>query len=612
MKTCKSPLTFVLLALFALCLNPELCGSEQAPDSSPATVKTGVPASGRQPSNCSNPVWSLSVRRVAHGWQARLQLNAVSDSLQVRLNGQAADYLFKPDIVGIQTAWLAPDDGLRYGLNTLEVTAVYRNQSYPAVTARFNVPGMVPLASAGRDRNGYLFETELLDAGNTLSQAEITQVEWQIVRAPAGSIATLMEPQALQASLTPDVNGTYEFVLTVHCSNGTVATDRIILWVTPNFPPVGVGIETMKQLPGGGYGIVIGTNCTSDLYGCPEQTQTFPYDTQYPVQLLVLDRNTLEQLNDPQTQTQFKGNYGDAYNIGKIITGLSKNVSPKPIVIVAALPGNLPLQPDQATAFQELVLNQLITEASVSPWRNIPGGSGGWSAVGVVLEPGAPGPAGHLNVGYETAEEANLKGYLQHYVGVIGGEGQLYYNFVTADYASFNTSIHSEKGTNEMMIGGVSYTANLPDASCGGFQLVRLSAASLTPVPGLSENQVFATNCGTDTDSGQIDALADAVKAAINTGEPVLVFLQSMGTPISSSNFPSRPTRCRCPLKISGVLPTRSTNPYRAPLPAMLWPGVRPCYRMPRRVAKWESTHWKPPARPPNPRLKPRRMLRSL
>jgi hypothetical protein len=490
----------------------------------------------------SNPLGSVSVSRVNGAWQAQLDLAADVDELRGTLNGQRVTYLFRNTRKGTQVVRLAPDDGLRFGRNVLKVFAVYHNSIYPTQVVAFSVDRTRPLTSAGRDRRVRLFEPVQLDGRRSLHLSAMEVVHWRIVRAPAGSQVSLLGSDTLQPSFTPDVNGNYQIELTVRDRRkGAVGRDTMTTQVLPNYPPIGVGIETMAQQNDGGYAIVLGTNCTAEIKGCPPnatpgQVKTFPYGSD-PVQLVILDRQTLE--------VRFNETYGSSQNdfFNAFSAVYSKAYGVPIIVILAALPNN-EINSDFQYLIQDLVSQPTGTGLR---WQ---GNNGGWSVIGVPQPYTGPGPYGHLNPGTGPVPSpdllGNLKGYLQYNETFIPGSKTArydVYNFTLGDYVSFNTSANPVQSlSNVIVIGENSYSSQSLGACSGGFQLVVLDAATLNPPAHMPGNQTFPTNCGDDgSDQQEFDNLANALATTtLSTTTPstieggAVVFLQSIGVPISA------------------------------------------------------------------------------
>ena len=159
--------------------------------------------------------------------------------------------------------------------------------------------------------------------------------------------------------------------------------------------------------------------------------------------------------------------------------------------------------------------------------------------MGVAIDANTPGPAGYLNPQFPAWPQGNLTGYLQFdpTAGI--------YNFVPGEYAAFNTAAGSSSDSNTMEIDGTTFASDDLGSCLGGFHLVVLEASTLEPEqnpnPVIPPNQTFLTNCGSDANDCAADpnngcainALANTLNTAQQRG--VLLFLQSIGTPIASS-----------------------------------------------------------------------------
>ena len=491
------------------------------------------------------PVSSLVVEHVRGGWQARLRLTSKPDELRVSLNGTQANGLFRTGILGSQTTRLAPDDGLIHGRNVLTVVAVRDGVTYRHRSVTFYVPPWHILASAGADVRSRVHAPVSLDGSATLGLSPKHRVTWRIIDAPEDSKAALSDPSTLSPVFTPDRTGVYQIELKVRDpATGRLGVDVKTVWARPNYPPIGVGIETIAPYDGG-YAIVIGTNCAAEIEGCPpdegpDQIQVYPYQPGLPVQLVILAREDLK----PLFSSSYAGNEGDASNI---VTAIQSNSGDrtkagysKPIVILAAgLGGNLISSDIQTLALPTILSTTNYNQSPQGTWFNMITNVLGWSAVGIAIDADTPGPAGYLNPQHPAWPQGNLTGYLQ-YDSTAG-----VYNFVPGEYAAFNTATGSSSTSNTMEIDGTTYASDGLGSCLGGFHLVVLEAATLEPDqsnnPLIPPNQTFLTNCGSDTnDCGTDPNNGCAINALANTlntaqGHGVLLFLQSIGTPIASS-----------------------------------------------------------------------------
>lgn len=491
-----------------------------------------------------SPVSCLVVHKVRGGWQASLSLTSQPDELRVTLNGTQANGLFRAGILGPQTAHLAPDDGLVHGRNVLKVVAVRDGVTYRRRSLTFYVPRWQILASAGPDGRSRVHAPVSLDASASLGLSPQHRVNWRIIEAPQGSTATLSAPSTRSPSFTPDRNGVYRVELRVRDpATGRLGRDVMTVSALPNYPRIGVGIETIAPYDGG-YAMVIGTNCAAEIAGCPPneapgQVQVYPYQSGYPVQLLILAREDLS----PLWSSSYVGNGGDAVNVVTAIQNISnartKAGFSKPIVILSALDGPWEISTDFQTLSLPTILSKTNWQQSNSTWFDMATNNPGWSAVGVAIDANTAGPAGYLNPQSPAWPQGNLTGYLQFdpTAGI--------YNFVPGEYAAFNTAAGSSSVSNTMEIDGTTFASDDLGSCLGGFHLVVLEASTLEPEqntnPAIPPNQTFLTNCGSDTndcaadpnDGCAINALANTLNTAQEQG--VLLFLQSIGTPIASS-----------------------------------------------------------------------------
>ncbi|WP_165813917.1 PKD domain-containing protein [Terrimonas sp.] len=144
-------------------------------------------------------------------------------------------------------AWTATyDPGFRQGgLSVYEWMLSYkRGTTTPVLTANAGSDKVITLPT----------NTVTLDAGaSSVSSGSITSYSWAKVSGPSGETVTLLS-NGLQAKLTGLVAGVYEYKLTIKDSNGSTATDNVIVTVnssgTSTDPPVAnAGKEQTITLP---------------------------------------------------------------------------------------------------------------------------------------------------------------------------------------------------------------------------------------------------------------------------------------------------------------------------------------------------------------------------
>lgn len=443
----------------------------------------------------------------------------------VRLNGEVITRQFRARLKGTQTVPISPDDGLRFGRNSLEFRAALRNGQYVRKTIVFNVPRTRPLAAAGGDRKARAGNRVYLSSLKSRPSGAATRYSWKIIQKPAGSKAGLKNASTRNPNFKADLNGTYKAELTT-TRGAKSGTDVVTVSVLPQYPPIGARVDTIAPQSGGGYALQIGGNCTgSGQQHC--RKVTVPYAAGKPVVFVVLDRSTLEV----KSTVNLAGLPTDAALIQAQLTELGASNAPTEMAILAAAPGQ-PVDP----VFWGLDV-KLLT--GLTPKI---GANGGWSAIGVpnVLGSVTGSVTGSVNSG-ETQIGATTLGTQQGYLQFDANE--LRYGFASGKSSSYDTSTAASTATtNTMRVAGETYPSSPLASGCsGGFQLVILRAATLTPASAFSANQTYSTNCsdGNDTQSAVV-ALNGAIGTAagsVNSGAdgPLLVFLQTIGTAVPAN-----------------------------------------------------------------------------
>ena len=130
----------------------------------------------------------------AHGTAAlKLNFKAKPAVVQLKLNGKRVSLLRTPT-AGAATLPLAADDGLRFGANTVTLSAFDRRTGqWARTTKRFNMRRNAPLASAGKDvRVSAGTKVKLSAAGSQARKSHLPLgYAWSIVSEPKGAKATL-------------------------------------------------------------------------------------------------------------------------------------------------------------------------------------------------------------------------------------------------------------------------------------------------------------------------------------------------------------------------------------------------------------------------------------
>ena len=468
---------------------------------------------------------SVSVRRRAGEWFARVGVRATPALVAVTVNGRAEAALFSPLVKGSADYPLGIDDGLRFGANVLRFTVARDSGAYRRVVVRFIVPPDRPLVGA-RDAHTLVGSTVRLRALSALSggASGAAPLSWALVRAPAGSHAHLAAaPRGLasaaahasSAAFTPARPGAYVFRLTAGRGRAASA-DTVTVDASAAYPPIGAAVETIASEPGSGLAIDVGANCTAVMQSCAHNT--YPYGSGR-VQLLILDRQTLAVESD---QT-YAGSSSDAS--AAFSTLIAEAHKPIPgIAILAALPGSN-IDSSWQFAFDLLVFSPLAHASH-----------GGWSAIGIPNTDNGPG--GIENPGDNPQPGSSPAGDMHGSLQFNAADG--YWSFVSGDYAAYDTSAPGAPATSNLItVGSQSFLSGALSGCAGGYQLVILKAETLTGPTDYPANNTFLTNCpGVSDNALEWQYLGDALNRALGDAQtqgPELVFLQSLGTPFDGT-----------------------------------------------------------------------------
>jgi hypothetical protein len=206
--------------------------------------------------------------------------------LRIRLNGRRVSSRLPADR-GRLTTVLSADEGLRPGRNVVRIQAYLKDGRYDAEKRVVKVGGGVPLAAAGRV--GPTFEGRSVRLSGRASVASARGVRlryrWRIVKRPKRSRARLRAARTATPSLRADRHGSYVVALTVaERRRGRLRRSRDLVTVVarPNFPPMGVPLDTMAT-NNGARAIKVGDR----FYPTPTDSSQ--------AHLLVLDRLSLQQ-----------------------------------------------------------------------------------------------------------------------------------------------------------------------------------------------------------------------------------------------------------------------------------------------------------------------------
>jgi hypothetical protein len=458
-------------------------------------------------------VSTVAWRRFAPGTMLTLRLRAQPTVFSVLLNGHDATAEFAG--LGLaRSGSLAANDGLRYGANTLVITAAGANGDYTRITRRLTVARTWPLVGPGMNERTVSGEVVHLSAAQTVAARPGDQLSyhWVLASKPRGSRARLSGADSLSPTVKPDLPGRYVLRLQVieqapaAASSGPPllnllpADAQVTLTNAPSIPPIGLAINTMSQLSQFQDSIVLGTGQEYDIGG-PDS-----------VGVLVLNRATLA-IESFHTY--------ELSSAGYALSDIESLPSPWTHIVVVSAQQFGSVGSGWSAVFKEL---------GATPTLQV--NYGNWSIVGI---PGAPdgGISNTAGLGnpysIDATQAGGMTGYLREQVGVTYPR----YAFVLGQYDTYSTSSASSATQNTITIDGQSYPSQTIDCpGGGGLQLLALSALTLAPVA----SGTYATNCGNSgNDQQQLNSLANELNAipAMSDG-PHLLFLQSIGTPYAA------------------------------------------------------------------------------
>lgn len=467
---------------------------------------------------------SAKVVKQSTRYLAQIKLSAPADHFAVRLNGRSITGRFSPLTTKQQSMPLAPEEGLRFGVNTLTVTAARSNGRFLRRTIRFRATRSRPLASAGRDRRVRAGDSVRLSAKHTLPGSGKLGLRWRVKSTPKGSRATLLHPTSPRPMLKVSRPGEYKIELAAS-RGGRRGTDVTTVSAQPNVPPLGASVNTLAPQAGGGYAIEVGANCIGGSAACGKIVS--PYTADKPVQIMVLDRSTLSLVRT----IPLSGSQTDALAAIAILNSLAGTGNQVDyICILGAMPGA------EAYPGYKLAVSELTGSTPDL------GSNGGWSAIGIPNQnlDSANNVTGMTNSDANPtfgAVTGNLSGYFSF------DAVEQIYSFNVSQAREYQTSTAASTATqNTMNIDGVSYQSAPLSAGCtGGFQLVTLRGSTLTPTTTLPVNQTFDSNCSNvglaEIGLLNLDAAIQAAATASPTGAdgPLVVFLQSIGSAFAPS-----------------------------------------------------------------------------
>lgn len=485
------------------------------------------------------PAATANVVAQSTRYLVQLKLADTADHFVVKLNGKSITSRFSRHRTNRQSLPISPDEGLRFGANTLEVTTALSSGRYLRKKIKFRVSNRHPLASAGKDRRARAGDSLKLDARSTRPHSGGVKFRWVVKSAPKGAKPTLLRATSSRPTLKVNRPGKYKLELSA-TGKRKRGSDVVTVSATPNVMPIGASIRTMAPYDGG-YAIEVAANCVGGTTSCGKIVS--PFASGKPVQLLVLDRSTLSVYRT----LQFTGSQGDALVALGILNSLAGTGSQVDYIGILSAPAGQAVDPGWRLPIAELT--------GTGP---VIGGNGGWSAIGV---PGQNFAAADTITG--TVNNGAIQG-----LGLGQGEmtGNFSYddveevfNYVTGKANEYQTSTKASTPTqNVMSVGGSTYASAALEPGCtGGFQLVTVRAQTMAPPTDLPGNQTFSTNCS-NTGVGDIGLLN--LNGAVQNVTPqfapaadgtLLVFLQSIGSPFPTTQ--SIPYGIAMPLLASNI-----------------------------------------------------------
>ncbi|MBV9000432.1 MAG: hypothetical protein JO304_15330 [Solirubrobacterales bacterium] len=485
------------------------------------------------------------VGRLTHSSAIRLMISeahgARFSQVRITLNGRT----MRSDdwVVGSPTPWtewpfphhsfdasFGADDGARYGVNQLTVTAWSESGTYDRATLRARIGSGWALASAGAGRRTWTHRLVVLDGRATRTWSRVpVRYRWAIVSAPARSRARLTRADTARPGLRPDLPGRYVIRLQAwrlprrgtqraRFPSSAASEDYTTIEATPPTPPVGIPIRTITS----NGGIQVG----SHIYTVPSTAWA---------QLLVLDRQTLQVISN-----QAIGSSGspvtdsEANRLDDAIGGTDAS---KLVVISGGgrpMPGTT-LEPALSLGLQIMVLNAGATAASSAlpyeptRWQSALSG-GSWSIIGV---PGVDNSATSNLYGLSYGLYAGNSSAPGGLTGFLQTDNNNNYTFVSAQYTSIDTQPpNTPQGEARVQIGSHVYSSDpstIPSGGSGFYLLVLDSTLHEL------QSSTYYTNSGASANPSGVHALAEALFQANQTPGD-LVVVQSINAPTGSTS----------------------------------------------------------------------------
>ena len=426
----------------------------------------------------------------------------VQTEVGMTVNGKRVRTPFELAGSKAQVIELRSADGLHAGPNKLQIRAT-RAGVVSKATRTVKVPGWALLAEAGEDVGSYAHIHAGVGAPPApgANAAGSVDYRWSIADAPKGADATVTDAGDPEAELRTQDPGTYVLQEEANPEADGVPTsfEQVTVSVAPKDPPIGAPINTLDAkgaivIAGQSYG---GTT-TGSSFVVLERT------TRNVVESGIVNNDIvgMNKLNEVANRYGAGGNY---MRYLMIVSG-SKGV-PAELDAFAALLKKLGVALPSQETFQSVK-------------ANLP-----FSVIGI---PGAPAGAATTRFpgNYNPPVPAAITGYLQTNQAV-DADGTPLYEYVSGDQPEFSTKTpDSTATTDNMVVGGQTYSGSLPAGATAGLHVVVLESLTLRQI----SNQVLVTNGTGNARTLQAQAAKELASAIEKPGGP-LVLVQSIGKP---------------------------------------------------------------------------------
>lgn len=236
----------------------------------------------------------------AGGAGVTLVPSTVIARLKVTLNGRDVSKLFRQGTPLKRRVTLGASDGLKHGANRLIVRAHTHHGQFLLLRREFRIGKETTIAGAGPDLVLPAGQSVVLEAsgsrkgqqGNGSPKPGALDLQWDLIRRPAGSNATISRDDTGQPVISTDLPGTYQAKLSTS-QNGKGTTSGDTMTVIADSQPL-PAVNTFASA-GGRNGISVGVSrdCEGTAAAAAPCFFANPGSDQ-DLQVLVLDRRTLE------------------------------------------------------------------------------------------------------------------------------------------------------------------------------------------------------------------------------------------------------------------------------------------------------------------------------